>query len=833
MRSQESNLVEATHLARKAYVYVRQSSPRQVAENTESTRRQYALRDRARALGWPSEHIDVIDCDQGISGTRVADRPGFQRLMSEVTMGRAGIVLSLEVSRLARNCSDWHRLVEVCAVTGTLLLDQDGLYDPTSVNHQLVLGIKGLLSAVEIGILRGRMREALLGKAARGELRIGLPVGFEYDEHGRVRLHSDGQVRRSIQLLFETFRRTGTAGATVRSFRDGALLFPRRAGRGIGTAAVVWKPLDMPTVVEILHNPRYAGAFAYGRRRTERLPTGGYRTHAVPREQWHALVRDAHEGYIDWDEFERNEQRLRRSALAYRLTNRKTPPREGPALLQGLVLCGVCGGRMTVHYHDRPTGLVPDYRCASGHMHARLPVCQIIPGASIDRAVGKRLVEAMTPMAIELTLAVRSQMQARLDEADQLRQMQVERARHEAESARRRYMLVDPDNRLVADTLEAEWNVTLRALARARDEAKRQRETDRATLDRGTEARVRALAEDFRAVFDDPATSHRDRKRMAQLLIEDATLLKSDRLHIHIRFKGGACESLTLPLPKSAWHQRLTHPDVVARVAELLEQVDETETAARLNAEGLLTGAGQPFDRASVRWVRYSHGLKSQADGLRQSGRLTVGEMATCLGLPARTVRTWARAGRLLGTQQGHQGTWFIHPLHEQPADIRELEQRHNDNIAPDPAAGDSTPPKSVARIDALLSEGQPGTVIAQQLNAEGYRSPLGSPFRLATVRRIREDYGLQTLGERLRQTGMLTTAEMAVHLGLGLKTVGNWARAGRLRGQRCGTATKTRWLFAPLDDQPEPIRQRVAQRATIPKSNGLLSAAATGQGAV
>ena len=837
MRSEDSNLVQATHLARKAYVYVRQSSPRQVAENTESTRRQYALRHRAEALGWPAEHIEVIDCDQGISGTRVADRPGFQRLMSEVTMGHSGIVLGLEVSRLARNCSDWHRLVEVCAVTGTLILDQDGLYDPTTFNHQLVLGIKGLLSALEIGILRARLREALLAKASRAELRIGLPVGFVYDEHSKVRLHPDTQVRHSVRLLFETFRRTGTAGATVKHFRDQSLLFPRPAGRGSKTAQVVWKPLDLPMVVNALHNPRYAGAFAYGRRRTEKLPTGGYRTHKVPREQWHALVQNAHEGYIGWDEFERNEQQLHRSALAYGLNNRRTPPREGPALLQGLVLCGVCGGRMTVRYHDRSAGLVPDYQCITGRMHGRRPVCQVIPGASIDRAVGQRLVETMTPMAIELTLAVQAQLQARLDEAHRLRQMQVERARHEAESARRRYMLVDPDNRLVADTLEAEWNVKLRALAQARDEAERQRQTDQATLDQATEQRVRALAQDFGAVFDDPATSHRDRKRMAQLLIEDVTLLKSDQLHVHIRFEGGATDSLVLPLPNNAWRRRLTPPDVVARVDQLLGQYDDDhQVAAQLNTQGVLTGANKPFDVDAVRWVRYVHGLKTRQERLRASGKLTIREMTSHLGLAEATVRQMAREGRLKAARSGRKGTWLVDALEDQSEEIRQLAARREQpgRHASQPAPPRDTIPTALrARLEQLVLDGHNDAAIAEILNAEHRRTRSGAAFVAVTVRDTREHCGIKTLWAQQLAAGKLSTSQMAALLGYGMKTINHWADAGKLRGRRCGSGPHAHWALDPIDEQPEPIRQLAARRVNLPRYHGVLSAAAAGRGAV
>ncbi len=838
MATEEAQLVRASHLARTAYVYVRQSSHRQVRENTESTRRQYALGDRARALGWPPEAVEVIDCDQGMSGARIADRPGFQRLMSEVTMGRAGIVLSLEVSRLARNCSDWHRLVEVCALTETLILDQDGLYDPTSTNHQLVLGIKGLLSAVELRILRARMREALLAKASRGELKIGLPVGFVYDERDRVRLHPDAQVRGAVQLLFETFRRTGTAGATVKHFRDHALLFPRPARPGSRSAEVVWRPLELGTVVRVLHNPRYAGAFVYGRRRSEKRPTGGYRTRKVEPDQWHALVREAHEGYIDWDEFVRNEQQLHRSALAYGLENRRTPPREGPALLQGLAVCGVCGARMTVRYHDRAAGLVPDYQCITGRLHGRRPVCQVIPGGAIDRAVGERLVEAMTPKAIELTLAVQAQLRERRDQADGLRQMQVERARHEAEAARRRYMLVDPDNRLVADTLEAEWNEKLRAVAQARDEAERHRKAEEADLDRATRERIESLAHDFHAVFNDPRTSHKDRKRMAQLLIEDVTLLKSDQLHVHVRFKGGATDSLALPLPRNFFRDRLTRPDVVARVDHWLGRCDDDhQVAAKLEAEGLRTGAGNSFDADAVRWIRYSHGLKTPQERLLDSGMLTIDQMATRLGLGPTTVRNMARQGRLVARRSGRKNTWFVAPLEKQPPEVRQLSEGADRRNAPHRPTSSKRPEGPAVevydRIAALVQDGHDDTVIAERLNAESHRTVTGRAFTRASVRDARERWGIRSLWAQQLAAGRLTSSQMAALLGYNIKTINHWADAGKLRGRRCGNSRQARWALDPIADQPEPIRQLAARRATLPEYHGVLAAAVAARGAV
>jgi excisionase family DNA binding protein len=828
----EQNLVQAAHLSRRAYVYVRQSTLHQVVENTESTRRQYALRERAEALGWPAAQIEVIDCDQGISGSTATDRAGFQRLVTEVSLGHAGIVLGLEVSRLARNCSDWHRLVELCAMTGTLILDQDGLYDPTSFNHQLVLGIKGFMSAVELGVLRARLRGGLLAKAARGELRIGLPVGFVYDDLGRVDRHPDAQVRQSLELLFDTFRRTGSAGATVKYFGEQSLLFPRPAGHGSQTQEVIWRPLDLSTVVRVLHSPRYAGAFVYGRRRSARRPEGGTRTTCRPREDWHTLRRDAHPGYLSWDEFERNQQTLRRSALAYGLDHRQSAAREGPALLQGLVLCGVCGGRMTVRYHQRDEGLVPDYCCLTGRQHYRRPSCQIIPGAAVDRAVAARLVATMTPLALELSLGVRAELQARLEESDRLRLLQVQRAQEEATLAARRFLQVDPDHRLVATTLEAAWNDRLLALAQARDVAERQRAADRATFDEATESRIRALAEDFPAVFNEASTAPRDRKRMAQLLLEDVTLLKTDQLHVHLRFQGGACESLALPLPQGAWRQRLTRPEVVTRLDELLADGDEAEVAARLNAEGCRTGAGLPFDANAVQWVRYSHGLKTQTERRRDTGQLTVREAAAQLGLREGTTRDWARTGKLRAARSGRKALWLIAPLPEQPVAIRELAERRALPATTDALPAATTLPDLPARVEALLQTGDGDAHIADRLNAEGWQRAAG-PFRARTVRDLRLKFGIRSARDRLRQAGQLTTAELASRLGIGINTVRDWARAGRLRGQCQQSGDQATWLFDPIADQPEPIRQRAASRATLGPRRGVLSDAAAGLGAV
>ena len=457
MMNDSHQKVQANHLKRNAYVYVRQSTPRQVLENTESTKRQYGLRQRAVALGWAEERVIVIDSDLGQSAA-ASDREGFQHLVAEVGMAHAGIVLGLEVSRLARNSMDWHRLLEICALTGALISDEDGIYDPAHFNDRLLLGLKGTMSEAELHVLRARLQGGILNKARRGELEMQPPVGLVYNSEGALVLDPDRQVQHCLKWLFATFARTGSACATVKAARQEHLAFPRRCIRGAHKGELLWSELDHSQVLRTLHNPRYAGAFVYGRYRTRRSVDGLTRVQRTPRDEWVTLIPDAHAGYISWDEYKRNEQRLHESAQAIGGDRRRGPAREGPALLQGLVLCGRCGMRMTVRYHSRHGRLCPEYICQREGIEHAEAVCQRVPGAGVDQAIGVMLVDAINPVALEVTLAVQRELQSRFDEADRLRHAQVERAQYESELAQRRYMRVDPDNRLVADSLEAHWN---------------------------------------------------------------------------------------------------------------------------------------------------------------------------------------------------------------------------------------------------------------------------------------------------------------------------------------------------------------------------------------
>lgn len=655
--------VTAEHLRRDAFLYIRQSSLRQVLENTESTERQYALRDRAVALGWPIERIHVIDSDLGMSGASARDRDGFQRLVSEVANGHAGIVLGLEVSRLARNNADWHRLLELAALTGTLILDEDGVYDPAHFNDRLLLGLKGAMSEAELHMLKARLQGGICNKAKRGELETALPIGLTYHPDGSVILDPDQSIRAALQLLFDTFRQTASASATVRRFRREGWLFPRRLRRGIGKGDVLWGALDHSRVIQILHNPRYAGAFVYGRTRTAHPGQRGGTQLRVARSEWQVLIRNAHAGYIDWAEYERNELILKQNTTALTQWSRGSMPREGPALLQGRVVCGICGERMQVRYQEVGGKLEPYYMCAENAVRRAGKICQSIKGGPIDKAIGALLLESMAPAAIEVALAIEDEIAGRIDQAAQQRVRQLARVRYEADLARRRYLNVDPANRLVADTLEADWNERLRQLESLQQEHEHQQQRDQRLLADDARARIRQLTEDFPRIWHDEKVSALERKRMVALLIEDVTLTKAQRITLAVRFRGGQTEMLEIDKPKPIALVRKTRPEVVQKVDELLESCSDKEVAAHLNDQGHRNWKGESFTLKKVRLIRLAYHLKSRYERLRERGMLTAGELAQQLGVCTTTVYQWGHAGLLHEHRYGNRHRCLYEPL--------------------------------------------------------------------------------------------------------------------------------------------------------------------------
>ena len=665
----ESPKVQPHHLERAAYLYVRQSSMKQVIENVESTKRQYALRARATALGWSDDRVIVIDSDQGESGASAAWREGFQRLVSEVGMGQAGIVMGLEVSRLARNNADWHRLLEICALADTLILDEDGVYDPANFNDRLLLGLKGTMSEAELHVLKARLRGGILNKVRRGEYRCVLPTGLVYDGAGNVVLDPDCQIRETIAYFFDTFSRVGSAHQTVKVFRDKGLRFPSRLRN---REVVVFRPLTASTAIRTLHNPRYAGAYAYGRRRYRRAANGTKVQKARSCNDWLACIPNAHPGYIDWDRFQENLKLLETNSRGYDVA-RASPPREGAALLQGRAVCGRCGQHMRVRYAARRARLEAWYVCDRAHGKSAAPNCQSIAGAPIDAAVGALVVEQMTPAAVALAFEIRSEIESRQEEADQLRHRAIERAQADADLAQRRFMLVDPGNRLVADTLESEWNDKLRALAKAREDRERERQEDERLLGDAVREKLIAMISDFKRLWADPDTPNRERKRMLDHIIEDATLIKvpsEGTTNVHVRFKGGRTQTITALNPRSSTQRVKTQPSVLELVDKLLDAHTYSEIADLLNEQGIRPGGAARPGRADARFtalrVAYlanTYGLRSRYDRLRDRGLLTKAEAAARLDIHEQTLVRWATHGLI--ARHAYSGHAY---LYEEPS---------------------------------------------------------------------------------------------------------------------------------------------------------------------
>jgi DNA invertase Pin-like site-specific DNA recombinase len=631
---------------------------------------------RATALGWSDDRVIVIDSDQGESGASAAWREGFQRLVSDVGMGRAGIVMGLEVSRLARNNADWHRLLEICALADTLILDEDGVYDPSNFNDRLVLGLKGTMSEAELHVLKARLRGGILNKVRRGEYRCTLPTGFVYDDAGNVALDPDSQVRESIAYFFETFARVGSACQTVKVFKKEGLQFPSRLRNSDTT---IFKPLTASTTMRMLHNPRYAGAYAYGRRRYRRTVTGKkvQREHAC--ENWLACIPDAHAGYISWDRFQENLKMLEANGRSYQLA-RSSPPREGDAVLQGCAVCGRCGRHMRVRYAARRGGLEAWYVCDRAQGANAEPNCQSIAAAAVDAAIGALVVETMTPTAVELALDIHNEIVARQDEADQLRRRAIEKAKFEADLAQRRFMLVDPCNRLVADTLEAEWNKKLRTLADAREDLERAKHEGQRLLGDAIHEKLVRMTTDFKTLWADPGTPNRERKRMLSHIIEDATLIKlpaQGTTRVHVRFKGGRTETVTALNPKSSAQQVKTAPEIVQLVDKLLDDHIYSEIADLLNGQGMRPGgSARPgrhdarFTSSTVAYLANQYNLRSRYDRLRERGMLTKAEAAAHFGIHEHTLVRWAQHG--LVARHSYNGHAF---LYEQPGSNTPIKQ--------------------------------------------------------------------------------------------------------------------------------------------------------------
>lgn len=653
--SMSNEKVTSEHLARNAYLYLRQSTMKQLLENQESTRRQYALKEKAMELGWDDNRIVVIDSDKGQSGKTAQDREGFKQLVSEVSLGLAGIVIGLEVSRLSRNSADWYHLMEICGLRNTLILDEDGLYDLCNINDRLVMGFKGTISEFESHQIKNRLWGGKLFKARRGELHTPLPIGLVYSPSGQVELEPDQQVRQSLDLFFSTFRRVESGIEVVRYFNKNGLKFPRYVQGGPDKGKIEWGLLNIYRARDILKNPRYAGAFFYGKKQKKRFGDGVQVRKSVDRDQWYSLVKNSHPGYITWEEYEENLKKLRSNNFGYnpgglKNHNHTGPVREGPALLQGLAICGICGRKMNVYYHNRKKGRIPDYICIKGHRYGEKG-CQRIGGIAIDRAIGELLMASMTPLALEVAINVEKELKSRFEEADQIRRKEVERLSYEVEQACKRYMNVDPENRLVAATLEREWNDKLKQLEQARQEYELQRLNHQKVLNPQEMERVMGLASDFHPLWEHEGVSSRDRKRMVRLLIQDVALKKEKIADgakadgygyftsAKVRFRGGMVKSLNIPGPKKIWQEQRTSEKIVNEIDQLLDDQTHSEIADTLNKNGHLSPTGKCFTPKIIGSIRWHYHLKSRYQRLREKGLLTLKELSDKIKIPMKAIR--------------------------------------------------------------------------------------------------------------------------------------------------------------------------------------------------
>jgi DNA invertase Pin-like site-specific DNA recombinase len=679
----DSPKIRPDHLDRLALIYVRQSTPLQVREHTASAARQYDLTGRAHDLGWPKERVQVIDQDQGRSGTSAAGRDGFQHLVAQVGLGRAGAVLSLEASRLARSCSDWYRLIEICALTDTLVIDEDGVYDPTQYSDRLLLGFLGTMSEAELHWIRSRLLGGKLEKARDGRLRSRPPTGLVYDAEGRIVLDPDEQVRHAIRLVFDLFEQSGSALAVVQHFAGHHLRCPTRHWGGVRHGQLVWEPLSHGRVLAILHNPGYAGAYVYGRTKTRIQSLPGEdprikgRTRRVRPEDWPFLIPGHHPGYITWEQFRRNRQQLDENRTS-REEDRRGALREGVALLQGIVRCGRCGRRMSVRYLKGKT--VPSYECNSIHTHYAGTTCQTMRGDGIDAAVARVFLEAMRPAQLEVSMAALDRIADQARQLDRQWQLTLERARYEAELARRRFLAVDPENRLVGRTLEREWDEKLAEVERLeRDAALRPPLAARLVLP-DERRRILALAQDLPTIWHAPTTGHADRKRLLGYLIKDVTLSRDGTtIQVAVRWQTEACTVLEVPRPKRSCEERRTDPAVVARVRGLAPEHTDRQIAALLNQEGLRSGTRGSFTASKIQWIRYIHAIPSGCpegpaacpDGYRGDGRCSARVAAELLNVNVSTIAAWCRSGRLDGIQVVPHGPRWIRLTPEIIAELR------------------------------------------------------------------------------------------------------------------------------------------------------------------
>jgi DNA invertase Pin-like site-specific DNA recombinase len=638
------------HQSKPAYIYVRQSTLAQVRHHQESTERQYALRQKALELGWNTAAVRTLDRDLGISGAQTTGRTDFKTLVADVSMGQVGAVFALEVSRLARSNADWYRLLELCALTQTLVIDEDGCYDPADFNDGLLLGLKGTMAQAELHFLRARLLGGKLNKAKKGDLRFPLPVGFCHDDVGRIILDPDEEVRGAVALVFRLFRETGSAYGVVHQFTQRGLRFPKRAYGGAWNGKIIWGRLSHGRVLGMLRNPSYAGMYVFGRYqyRREISPEGEVRKRmqAVAMPAWRVSLKEHHEGYITWEEFLEHAEQMEKNRTNGEETLLRGPAREGLALLQGLLLCGHCGRALTVRYTGNG-GIYPMYLCSWLHREGLATKdCMGFRCDLLDAVVSEQVLQALQPAELELALAAVRELESRDQAIMHQWQMRLERAEYEVALAERRYQEVDPSNRLVAGTLECRWNDALVHLEDLKKQATAFQRQEAHFITPEQKAKVLALAKDFPRLWHSPTTHAKDRKRMLRLVIKDITVEKlapQRQLSVHIRWHGGASTDLSVPLPPKAADKVRYPSTVVDRVRELAHNRLDAQIADQLNREGHVSAKGKPYAVSIIRWVRWRYHIPAPA--LKKPEELTVQQLAEHFGVSEGVVYYWIEHG--------------------------------------------------------------------------------------------------------------------------------------------------------------------------------------------
>jgi DNA invertase Pin-like site-specific DNA recombinase len=662
--------IRQRHQERQAVVYVRQSTVRQVTQNRESTRLQYGLADRACGLGWRREQITVIDDDQGRSGSSALDRPGFQRLVAEVGLGHVGLVLGIEVSRLARSCRDWHQLLEMCALFDTLIGDADGIYDPGTYNDRLLLGLKGTMSEAELHILKARMHEGRRAKAKRGELIMGLPRGYVLKPSGNVALDPDEGVQRAIRQVFAIFERRRSISGVLRYLVDHELQLPDRVRSGPNKGDVCWNRPNRATLSDMLRHPAYAGAYVFGRRHYDgrrRLPGKPHsgRHYIRDPQKWTVLHQGALPAYIDWSSFERNQRQM-----AINRSRHSGIPRGGAALLGGLMTCAVCGRRMFTTYTD--DGREARYVCHQLATTYGDPRCQSISARPVDRLITTLILEALSPAAIDVSLQAAEDIELERHQLHGQWKLRLERATYETALVRRRYEAVDPGNRLVARTLERDWEDALAAEQALREEQQRVLAEEPEHLTDADRDAIRQLAQDIPALWSAASTTPRDRQTITRMMLERVEVLvvgETERAELTCHWSGGAVSRHTFTRPVRRFEQLEHFDKLLARIIELrTEGATAQSIAEMLNTEGWAPPKKDSFNAPMIHRLLQRRGLGTtrpiwSGHVPRQHDReVTLQEYADRVGAHRQTVYGWLRRGQIKGrlAKVGTQRIWLV-----------------------------------------------------------------------------------------------------------------------------------------------------------------------------